>query len=231
MSITDIFWIREYVEMIFGRLHYILTGFFLLAGFTLSGCSLHEEGSLTPNRLQVKQEKFIEEIAVSDLDENYIRALGRHYNRHGDGPVDLTVLYDPGSPSGTAMQASNKMADLAASFRQQGLSPLKANILPVQDMGGDLQVVISYISYSALPPKDCTVMAGFDDTDIDVNKDYKMGCTVETAFAKQIARPKDLKGQGQTDPTSEGRRAGNIVEIYRSGAPNEALEGESASED
>jgi hypothetical protein len=34
----------------------------------------------------------------------------------------------------------------------------------------------------------------------------------------------------KTSGTSDGRRAANQIEVYRTGVPNEALEGESASD-
>ena len=52
---------------------------------------------------------------------------------------------------------------------------------------------------------------------------------IETMIAKQVARPKDLLGQENTDTYTEGRSAANIVEGYRYGAKNEKLDGESAS--
>jgi len=42
--------------------------------------------------------------------------------------------------------------------------------------------------------------------------------------------PRDLAGRGRVDPGSDGRRASNIGEIYRSGVGNEPLEGLSATE-
>ena len=68
-----------------------------------------------------------------------------------------------------------------------------------------------------------------ESRDVYVDEDYKLGCTIETVFSRQIARPKDLKGRPNTDPTSSGRRASNVVEDYRTGVPNEPMGGESAS--
>jgi len=73
-------------------------------------------------------------------------------------------------------------------------------------------------------------MTGIDNRDINVEEAYKLGCSTETLFARQIARPKDLKGQGTTDANTDGRRSANIVEGYRTGVQNESLGGERASE-
>ena len=203
--------------------------FLVLGVSVLSACTMYQEGNLNSNRVRVEQDKFFEDLPAADVDEAYIRGLGRYYTRHGDGPVALSVVYDSGSSSNTAMKASHILSRLIKDFRVQGMTELDANILPVRDLGDEARVIVSFTSYTAMAPKDCGVLAGFNDTKIDTDPNYKMGCTVETVFARQISRPKDLIGQAQTDPTSEGRRVSNSVEIYRSGTPNQPLEGESAS--
>jgi type IV pilus biogenesis protein CpaD/CtpE len=60
------------------------------------------------------------------------------------------------------------------------------------------------------------------------DENYRFGCTLDTVVARQV-RPKDLAGRGGDDVMNDGRRNANIVERYRTGEPNKALEGESAS--
>lgn len=196
----------------------------------LGACSMYSEGNISPNRIQVEETKFAEQIPVSDMDSATVAGLARHYDKHGSGPVDLTVTYDPKSSTNTAMTASNEAARIVTAFRKEGVRDVSANILPVKDGGDEGTAVISFTAYNALAPKDCTVMEGLNTTQITVQPDYKLGCTMDTVFARQIARPKDLNGQG-AGATSDGRPASNIVEVYRTGAPNEPLEGETASED
>ena len=74
-------------------------------------------------------------------------------------------------------------------------------------------------------------MEGVNGTEVVVDQEYKLGCTVDTIFARQIARPKDLNGQGGSGTPTEGRSATNIIDAQRSGALNEPLEGQTASED
>lgn len=184
---------------------------------------------MNDNRVQVKQEQYVEKKSLPSVDADYVRALGKHYNRYGDGPVDLTVAYDPKSRQNTAMYASNAMAQLVRDFRKNGIADVEARITPVNGLGDEAQVLVSFESYSAHAPKDCGKMAGYDDTTLDVDPEYRYGCTIETVFAKQIARPKDLKGQEQTDELTDGRRSSNVIEIHRTGVPNEPLGGESSS--
>lgn len=207
----------------------LITGLIGLAA--LAGCSLYQEGTLTETRVQVVEEKFAEQVPLTEATDQYIAGLSRHYEKHGDGPLNLTVTYDPHSKSSTAMTASNESARLVRGLRSHGIRDIEAGILPVRGQGDEAQVVVSYLSYTAKPPKDCGTIAGFENTDIgNVEEDYRMGCTVETVFSRQIARPKDLLGRGRVDPNSSGRKAANIGEIYRSGVGNEPLEGLSASE-
>lgn len=202
----------------------------LILSLSLTGC-LYEEGTITENRVQVKEDRIVQEVALADIDNGYVRGVAGHYRKHGDGPVDLTVTYDPHSKTNTAMHASNAASELVSAFKKQGLHDVNANIIPVQSSGEDSVVLLSYTSYTAHAPRGCEKqMAGLNDTDIGHQFDYKMGCSIETVLSKQIARPKDLLGQGQ-DSTSDGRRGSNIVERYRTGTPNESLDGETASGD
>lgn len=194
------------------------------------GCSMYSEGHFTPNRIQVEEQKFAEEIPVAALDKDKIAGLARYYSSHGDGTVDLTVTYDPKSRNNTAMKAGDAVARLVAALRKEGLRDVNGTILPVNQQGEESVAIISFLSYNALAPKDCAVMEGYENQELTVTEDYKLGCTVDTVFARQIARPKDLKGQGASGEPTEGRSASNIVDMQRSGAPNEPLEGETASE-
>ena len=196
----------------------------------LTGCNLREPSKLADKRLQVEQETFSDTVAVADLNASAVRGLSNHYRKHGDGPLELTVMYDPKSRTGGAMKASDEAARLASEMRAQGVADVDVSVMPVKDSGEEMQALISYTAYNALAPKDCDVMPGMRDLSMGIEEDYGLGCTVETLFAKQVARPKDLKGQGSTVLTSDGRRASNSVELYRTGVPNEPLEGENASE-
>lgn len=197
----------------------------------LSGCSrkLYEEGHLTQNRVQVEQQKFSDQMPVSDFNENFAAGLGQYYRNHGEGTVEFSVLYDPRSSVNNAMNASQEASRIASLMRSKGILDVEANILPINDLGSEANVLINFMSYSASAPKDCDTMPGFADANIGFQEDYKLGCTVDTVFARQIARPKDLAGNANAGDTTDGRRASNIVDIYRSGAPNQPLNGQTAS--
>ncbi|MCC6597241.1 MAG: hypothetical protein IT559_00430 [Alphaproteobacteria bacterium] len=196
----------------------------------LAGCTLSAPDHFTDNRLQVQEEQFSESIPVSQFDERSVEALAAHFAKHGDGPVELTVTYDPYSAKATARRADEEAVRIAQLLKKNGVEQIKADILPVMDSGDEMRALFSYTFYSALPPADCEVMPGLQGRRIDAQADYKLGCTVDTLVARQIARPKDLLGQKTDGGLTDGRRAANIVERYRTGTPNQPLEGESASD-
>ena len=200
----------------------------LTASLVLSGC-LYEPDHFTTERVQVEEKPFSDAVSVSQIDEESIRGVAEHYNSQGDGVFDLTVTYDPKTGNG-AMQASDEAARLAGLLRKNGVEDINASIMPVKDTGADMKAMFSYTAYNALAPDDCDVMPGISSRTIETEEGYKLGCSIETMYARQIARPKDLKGQGMMDPQSDGRRSSNIVETYRTGVPNKPLGGETTTE-
>lgn len=196
----------------------------------VTGCDLYEDGHITTKKVQIEDEQISERVGAHEIDESFAAALADDFIRRGDGILDIAVLYDPLSRDATPMRASQEAARIAQLLRSNGVSEVKTVILPVQGGGDEIGAMINYTAYNAKAP-DCKVMDGMESPELTLNGDYEMGCSVQTIFAKQIARPKDLKGQGGLPDASDGRRAGNIVEGYRSGVQNRPLEGESASGD
>lgn len=212
---------------------------FLLSGMAvvilpLSGCGgidMYEKGHLSDSRIQIKETLFSDDVSLSDANDEYLNALAYHYNKYGDGAVDLVIAYDPYSSNNTAMMATNKVADITESLREYGLSDIGARVMPVKDLGDEARLQVSYNSYNAEKPKGCDeVLPGIDGTPVEFNPHYKLGCSTQTLMAKQVAKPKHLLGRGVVDQTTDGRVATNVVELYRTGAKNEPLDGETASD-
>lgn len=201
----------------------------LMAPVLLPGCALEEPDHFTPNKVRVQEEKVSHNFSAAELNAGAVAALAEDYRRYGDGPIDLTITYDAKARSG-AMKASDEAVRLSGLLRKNGVRDVKTAIMPVHQSGTEMRVLVGYNGYAALAPKDCTMMTGLETRTVNVEEDYKLGCSTQTLFARQVARPKDLKGQGAADPTTDGRRSANIVEVYRTGAPNEPLDGENASE-
>jgi type IV pilus biogenesis protein CpaD/CtpE len=114
-------------------------------------------------------------------------------------------------------------------MRKNGATEVTTSVLPVREQGSESVAVISYSSYQAAAPANCGEMPGYRNGALEHDPSYKMGCTVEAEFAKQIADPSDLLGDARPSATTDGRASSNVVDIYRTGAQNKPLEGESAS--
>jgi type IV pilus biogenesis protein CpaD/CtpE len=198
------------------------------AAIGLSACAMHAPTKVTQNRIQVEQEKFVEDMDIRDVDAEYIRALGTHYSKHAQGPLYLSVAFD--KDHSNAPKVSKTAAKLATMLRDEGVYDVQSNILPVAKLGLYERVIVSYTAYNALAPKDCSLMAGLDNSEVEADPEYKLGCSVETLFSQQIARPKDLAGGYEGEAINDGRRSANIVDKYRSGVQNKPLNGQGASE-
>ncbi len=209
---------------------YILNAGMAFLSLSLVGCNLYEPTKVTDKRVQVKAESFVEDVEVSRVDDAYIAAIARHYTRYGEGDMDLILTYDPRSYRNTAMQATNKVSDIAVALRDYGVENINPNIMPIKAQGDVPRLLVSYEGYTAHAPDDCDLMAGLDrSVELGSQRDYKLGCSIETMVARQVSRPGDLLGKEQTDMKTEGRSASNIVDVSRTGALNAPLEGETAS--
>lgn len=183
-------------------------------------------------RLQIEEETFSENVPLSEVNGSYINALSHHYARHGGSTLELVVTYDPKSYRNTAMIAGTKAGDISEDLRQRGVHNIETTILPIKGQGDEGRLIVSYMAHSASAPKGCDkMMPGMNEDEVRDNLDYKMGCSVNALIARQVSRPSDLLGRGNLDTVTDGRTASNIIEVYRTGAQNEPLEGETASED
>ncbi len=205
----------------------------LTSSLALSGCNLYAPTSISENKVQVQSEVFTRDALLVEVNDTFIAELARNYTKHGGGTLDLVITYDPKSYRNTAMTATNKIADIAGSLRDYGVRNINAGIMPIKSQGDEAHLLISYNSFTASAPKGCdSLLPGMENgSTSEYNKDYKLGCSIETMLARQVAKPSHLLGRGATGEPTDGRAASNIVDFYRMGAPNESLEGESATDD
>jgi type IV pilus biogenesis protein CpaD/CtpE len=204
-----------------------------LLSIGLGGCmDLYEPSTINEAPIQVKEEAFLQDVPLDDVDDKYIRALAYHYSRYGASTMDLLVTYDPHSKDNTAMKATNAVGDIAETLRGvYDVTDVKAGIMPVASQHEAPRLLVSYDSYSAHAPQGCDgMMPGLDGRPMEDDSRYKLGCSIATLKARQVARPADLLGSDSVYQTTEGRSASNIVDLHRSGAEKPALQGESASE-
>ena len=214
-------------------LYLLMKACFALLTLNLAGCmDLYEPSTINENPIEISEEAFLQDVALDDVDEQYIRALAHHYKRYGSSPMDLLVTYDPHSKDNTAMVATNKVADISEVLRlTYGVENVDAGIMPIASQHEAPRLLVSYDSLSAHAPKGCDgMMPGLEGRPMEDDSRYKLGCSLATLKMRQVARPADLMGQGVNSPNTEGRSATNIVDTYRSGAQLEPLDGENASE-
>ena len=197
----------------------------------IAACSMDKPTWVNSQRVELHQSSETTRLSVSDIDEAKLADIAAHYRSSGDGPVYVTVTYDPKSKSNTAMKASGEAARISTYLRRKGASEVTSDILPVSSSGNSSEALITYDAVTAHAPRDCGAMGGLDGGETHSDEDYKYGCTIEMQLARQIANPKDLKGRDGLRPEeADGRRQANIIEVHRTGARNAALEGESASQ-
>ncbi len=213
-------------------LKYILNTGLAFLSLSVAGCmDLYEPPTTNENRIQVKEKAFLQDVSVSEVNDEFLGSLARHYTKHGGSPMDLIVTYDPRSYRNTAMSATNTAADIASSMRDYGITNVKAGVMPIKSQGDEARLLVSYDAYTAHAPEGCDYdMPGINNAPLENDEKYKLGCGVDTLIARQVAKPGHLLGRGTQDDTTDGRSSANVVDLYRTGAPNESLEGETASE-
>ncbi|MGB4056922.1 MAG: CpaD family pilus assembly lipoprotein [Alphaproteobacteria bacterium] len=198
--------------------------------FSVTACEMYSESVVSDRRIQVREEKFSQQVPVSELNTGYVTTMAREYAQSGMGPVNLTITYDPASKTNTAMRASNEAVRVSRALRKEGVKNVVTSVLPVREQQDDSVAIISYSSYQAAAPANCGQMPGMESTILEHDPNYKLGCTVEAQFAEQISDPSDLLGDAKSSPYSDGRASSNVVEGYRTGATNKPLDGVTATE-
>ncbi|MCD8497008.1 MAG: CpaD family pilus assembly lipoprotein [Alphaproteobacteria bacterium] len=192
--------------------------------FIPAACDQNHPTYLSPNRAQVEMSRYDTEVPVGALDDNFYKALVQEYKSSGGAQLYLTFVYNPSSGGNAAMQASELAGQASKKLRNYGVRDARVDIMPVVDSAHSGKVLISYAKYAAIAPKDCDMMPGLEDTQIELSWDYKYGCSVESRIAKQLARPSDLLGNDSAPDTSSGRRAAVMAYPHEGGVVNEPLE-------
>jgi type IV pilus biogenesis protein CpaD/CtpE len=223
----DTYWIR-YWRTAHKDVAFLMLG--LMACVLLLACDMHEKSALSPNRMQVIEDNYSEQVSIEQANADYMDVLAGRYDKIGRGPFQLTVTYDPAASKNTAMLARSQASRIVSGLNERGIQDIDVMVLPVIGQGEDMNVLVDYDSYTAKPPEDCgNLMAGMENKTIEADPEYKLGCSVETVLSRQIARPRDLAGIIDESPISDGRRASKIIEIYRAGSKDQKLDGFSAS--
>ena len=206
-----------------GALKVTALAFMTAMGLSLSACALDTPSQMERSAMKVVKEKHRMAHATEAVDKGVLEDVRDHYLELGNGPVHVTVTYDPRVRSNSAMTASNNAGKIAAMMTRMGATNIQTEILPVKDAGPVSETIFSYGIYAANAPEDCELMQGIEGRQTEIDNEYKFGCSHDIFLARQIARPKDLLGNTATERAS-GRRHANWVVGYEDGVPNEPLD-------
>jgi type IV pilus biogenesis protein CpaD/CtpE len=199
------------------------------AALALGACSMETDTSLAMKRVRLEYGPTYDAKALSAMTGPALHQLADDYTRTGQGPLELTVSYDPRSATNTAMNAATEAARLAGELHYMGVKDVKTGVLPVNGLGNEAQVLVRYEAVNAAAPEGCEYMGGFDGKQTAADENYGYGCSVEMFLARQIARPGDLAGRGGMD-AADGRRQGALTEEYRTNTAPPPLSGYSTTD-
>lgn len=193
----------------------------LLSASLLPACGRQSTPSMMNTSLpRVVKESAMTQVPVQNVSQGYLAKVSSDYTRYGEGPMQITLVYDPSSKTYGAKNAFEDLARFKTVLQKQGVRDVTGEALQANNMAPTLMV--SYNAVKAEAPAGCKNMPGFDDglTVGDIG-DYRFGCSTDTMMAKQIYRPSDLRGNDASDP-GDGRRSANNSEYYRDVTADEA---------
>lgn len=194
-----------------------LAGCVSAAGLSLGGCSMDMPTALSQKPAEVVQETKRIELNASEVDDQVLAGIAQDYLYSGDGPVDLTVTYNPASKTNTAMMASDNVARMAAALKRNKVPVVRTDILPVSGAETSL-ALFRFAGYRAQMPSGCTNFEDIDDKVHENFRAYQLGCSTESYIAQQVARPRDLLGRGDIQEETGARKHANNIEAYKWGA-------------
>ncbi len=181
----------------------------------VAGCTQTTPSMMNTSPIELRSETHMEQIPLEHIDDLSMSILAQQYTRYGDGPLELTMTYDPKSKSYTAMKALHTLKGVEEKLATKGLANVKMDTLAVE--GQKPALMVMYPSVQAQAPSDCGAMPGLNDniTGRELLAPYKFGCGVETMMARQVYRPADLRGRGgEVMGVNDGRRISNVMTTY-----------------
>jgi type IV pilus biogenesis protein CpaD/CtpE len=208
----------------------------ILIAAGLSGCSVNSDSWVNQERLEVRQNHFTDTFETATLTDEKLRAIGVHYYRFGNGPMDVVISYDPKSRVNTAGRAEHSKAKIEKALRVGGVKDLRIRTVGSPGSGDASKTVVTFAALVASAPQGCGMMPGYETSpgvpeNGEDTPDYMYGCTVEALMARQVSRPGDLLGRPGFETNADGRRQETVVgrRGYYSDSSNKPLGGESAS--
>ena len=217
------------------RLLPVLSGM-MLSVLALSGCQLYDpvvETQLYPVKMRMQQH-VTNTVIPTDLpaDENLVRAVAADYAKRGEGGITLQMRHQEGNKHLTR-QARHAGESYLYLFEKYGIDNTRIEMVPLPNHGKNTaDLVVNYNAWKLSAPDGCGPerMPGFYGAEGgDKIGAYKIGCETETYLSRMVSNPRDLKGRGGL-PDGDAAREGEMQQNYRTGVPNEPLEGLSSSD-
>jgi len=195
----------------------------LILPFFLVACTQSTPSMMNVAPVELSRETVVEQIALDDVNDRLLSHLANHHRKSSNGPLELTMTYDPTSKDFTAMNAVNELKGVSKALKYKGVHDMVTQTMAVPE--GSPSLMVSYDTVLAHAPSGCDPMPGLNNniTGRDLG-DYKFGCGVESMIARQIARPADLEGNA-TLAKRDARREAAVIDGYAAGIPREPLEG------
>jgi type IV pilus biogenesis protein CpaD/CtpE len=202
----------------------------LVAGLALSACDVTTPSQVTTQKIRIKDHIVTQTLDAGRIDPARLNVIADDFTRKAsNGKMTLTVSYLSGDVRREGVARSQGNAYKKA-FEQRGVSGVSVATVPIADKQYAGKVVVMYKAQSALAPKDCKNITGYQGADdMDAADQYQFGCNTKTAVSRMIADPSDLMGKGGTQ-NDDSRRSGAVVETYKSGKPNQPMKGFQASQ-
>lgn len=198
------------------------------SALAVSACSMKTPSQVNVERISVEQGTQSIVLERADMDENMLARIADNYKRTSEGGMDVYVSY-AGDINGAAAEAGRLASHYQSVLIDKGVREVEAITVPMNGPEFDSRVIVSFKGYKAYEPKDCTRLTGQNGGEaLEDMQNYKIGCENMRYLSEMVSDPRDLLGRTGT-PDADARRAGNIVERYRTGEQFEPLDTTGAS--
>ncbi len=195
----------------------------------LGACTMTTPSQYEVDRLSIQEGYMTSTIVRDQINNAYWGKIADDYMRNSSGPVNIYVSY-PAGVAGENVKADRLVRQYQAALVGKGIEDVNTAIVPIDNMDLSEQVIVSFKSMRAELPEDCPKLTGsYGSESLYDMRDYKLGCENMRYTAKMVSDPTDLLGKSITRD-ADSRRAGSVVERYRTGEEFEQLESSAASE-
>ncbi|MGM0421565.1 MAG: CpaD family pilus assembly lipoprotein [Pseudomonadota bacterium] len=207
--------------------HFIVIGT-CLSALTLGACTMATPTQVSVDRITIDQTVETSVMDRRQITPNVLSRIADDYKKTDETGLRVLVSY-PEDISGAKAEANVLARKYSHVLKDKGVNNLDVETVPSGHASYDSRVLVSYKGLKAVAPEDCPRITGISGAEsVHDVKSYKIGCEHMRSVSKMVSDPKDLLGRsGARD--GDARRAGTVVERYRSGEEFEPLDTTSAS--